>query len=90
LYWLFQSNTRDISTVFLMIFLSIGLIAFLIGDYRVQARIFYDIPFQIPAAIALSWLRKSGTTSLISIPICIWLIGLVIRSVSNFPSPHFL
>jgi hypothetical protein len=89
LYWLFQSNTRDISTVFLMIFLSIGLIAFLIGDYRVQARIFYDIPFQIPAAIALSWLRKSVTTSLISIPICIWLIGLVIRSVSNFPSPHF-
>ncbi|MFL6508563.1 MAG: hypothetical protein ACJ704_11600 [Nitrososphaeraceae archaeon] len=89
LYWLFQSNTRDISTVFLMIFLSIGLIAFLIGDYRVQARIFYDIPFQIPAAIALSWLRKSGATSLISIPICIWLIGLVIRSVSNFPSPHF-
>lgn len=89
LYWLFQSNTRDISTVFLMIFLSIGLIAFLIGDYRVQARIFYDIPFQIPAAIALSWLRKSSTTSLISIPICIWLIGLVIRSVSNFPSPHF-
>jgi hypothetical protein len=89
LYWLFQSNTRDISTVFLMTFLSIGLIAFLIGDYRVQARIFYDIPFQIPAAIALSWLRKSVTTSLISIPICIWLIGLVIRSVSNFPSPHF-
>ncbi|MFL6359388.1 MAG: hypothetical protein ACJ72V_08625 [Nitrososphaeraceae archaeon] len=86
LYWLFQSNTRDISTVFLMIFLSIGLIAFLIGDYRVQARIFYDIPFQIPAAIALSWLRSP---SLISIPICIWLIGLVIRSVSNFPSPHF-
>jgi hypothetical protein len=89
LYWLFQSNTRDISTVFLMIFLSIGLIAFLIGDYRVQARIFYDTPFQVPAAIALSWLRKSVTTSLISIPICIWLIGLVIRSVSNFPSPHF-
>jgi hypothetical protein len=89
LYWLFQSNTRDISSVFLMIFLSTGLIAFLIGDYRVQARIFYDIPFQIPAAIALSWLRKSVTTSLISIPICIWLIGLMIRSVSNFPLPHF-
>jgi hypothetical protein len=89
LYWLFQSNTRDISSVFLMIFLSTGLIAFLIGDYRVQARIFYDIPFQIPAAIALSSLRKSVTASLISIPICIWLIGLTIRSVSNFPLPHF-
>jgi hypothetical protein len=51
LYWLFQSNTCHISSVFLMIFLSMGLIAFLIGDYRVQARIFYDIPFQIPAGL---------------------------------------
>jgi hypothetical protein len=88
LYWLFQSNTRHISSIFLMIFLSIGLIAFLIGDYRVQARIFYDIPFQIPAAIALSSVRKFAAGSLFSIPICIWLIGLTIRAVSNFPLLH--
>jgi hypothetical protein len=88
LYWLFQSNTRHISSVFLMIFLSIGLIAFLIGDYRVQARIFYDIPFQIPAAIALSSVRKFAAGSLVSIPICLWLIGLTIRAVSNFPLLH--
>jgi hypothetical protein len=85
LYWAFQSNTRDISTKFLMIFMSIGLIAFLIGDYRVQARIFYDIPFQIPAALALSSLWKSQRGSLIAIPICIWLVSLTIRAVSNFP-----
>ena len=85
LYWAFRSNTRDISTKFLMIFMSIGLIAFLIGDYRVQARIFYDIPFQIPAALALSSLWKSQRGSLIAIPICIWLVSLTIRAVSNFP-----
>ena len=85
LYWAFQSNTRDISTKFLMIFMSIGLVAFLIGDYRVQARIFYDIPFQIPAALALSSLWKSQRGSLIAIPICIWLVSLTIRAVSNFP-----
>jgi hypothetical protein len=85
LCWAFQSNTRDISTKFLMIFMSIGLIAFLIGDYRVQARIFYDIPFQIPAALALSSLWKSQRGSLIAIPICIWLVSLTIRAVSNFP-----
>jgi hypothetical protein len=85
LYWAFQSNTRDISTKFLMIFLSIGLIAFLIGDYRVQARIFYDIPFQIPAALALSSLWKSRRGSLIAIPVCIWLVSLTIRTVTNFP-----
>jgi hypothetical protein len=85
LYWAFQSNTRDISTKFLMIFMSIGLIAFLIGDYRVQGRIFYDIPFQLPAAIALSSLWKSLRGSLIAIPVCIWLISLTIRAVTNFP-----
>src|ERR1051325_3162753 len=85
LYWAFQSNTRDISTKFLMIFMSIGLIAFLIGDYRVQARIFYDIPFQIPAALALSSFWKSGRGNLIAIPVCIWLVSLTIRAVSNFP-----
>jgi len=86
LYWAFQSNTRDISSKFLMIFMSIGLIAFLIGDYRVQARIFYVIPFQIPAAIGLSSLWKSGRGSLIAIPVCIWLISLTIRAVMNFPA----
>jgi hypothetical protein len=88
LCWAFQSNTRDISSKFLMIFMSIGLVAFLIGDYRVQARIFYDIPFQIPAAIALSSLWESGRGRLITIPVCIWLVSLAIRAVSNFPVLH--
>ena len=88
LYWLLWSKPRDISSIFIMIFLSIGLLAFLIGDYRVQARIFYDIPFQIPAAIALSSLWSSPRGSLISIPICIWLLGLTVRTVSNFPLFH--
>ena len=88
LCWAFQSNTRDISSKFLMIFMSVGLIAFLVGDYRVQARIFYDIPFQISAAIALSSLWKSGRGRLITVPVCIWLVSLAIRAVSNFPLLH--
>jgi hypothetical protein len=88
LYWLLRSRPRDISSIFIMIFLSIGLLAFLIGDYRVQARIFYNIPFQIPAAIALSSLWSSLRGSLISIPICVWLLGLTVRTVSNFPLFH--
>jgi hypothetical protein len=88
LYWLFQSNARENSTILVMIFLSIGLVAFLIGDYRFQARIFYDIPFQIPAAIALSTLRRFPSGTLVTIPICIWLVSLASRSVSNFPSAH--
>ena len=88
LCWAFQSNTRDISSKFLMIFMSVGLIAFLVGDYRVQARIFYDIPFQISAAIALSSLWKSSRGRLITVPVCIWLVSLAIRAVSNFPVLH--
>jgi hypothetical protein len=84
LYWLFRSNLREPSNIFLMIYLSIGLIPFLLGDHTIQTRVFYDIPFQIPAAIALSFIRKQVIGSTMLLPICIWLIAMSIRSVSNF------
>lgn len=85
LYWLFfRSSLREPSSIFIIIFLSIGLIPFLVGDYLIQTRVFYDIPFQIPAAIGLSFIRKRAIGGIMLLPISIWLIGMSIRAVSNF------
>jgi hypothetical protein len=84
LYWLFQANFRESSNFFIMIFLSIGLVPFLLGDFKIQTRVFYDIPFQIPAAIALCSLWKNTISRIIVPPACIWLIIVAIISVSNF------
>jgi hypothetical protein len=85
LYWLFRSNLHESSSIFLIIYLSIGLIPFLLGDYIIQSRVFYDIPFQIPAAIGLSFIRKQviGGVTLV-IPTCLWLFDITIMAVSNF------
>lgn len=84
LYWLFRCNLREPSSIFLIIFLSIGLIPFLLGDYLIQTRVFYDIPFQIPAAIGLSFIRKQTIGGIMLLPICIWLISMTTTAVSNF------
>ena len=84
LYWLFRSSIREPATIFLITYLSIGLFPFLLGDYRIQTRVFYDIPFQIPAGIALYLIRKQAISSVMLLPICIWLIGTSITAVSNF------
>lgn len=86
LLWLFSSNMRDVSTIFLMIFLSVGIVPFLFGDYTIQNRIFYNIPFQIPAAIGLTYIRNRPKGTLVLLPICVWLVAISIRSVSNFYS----
>ena len=84
LYWLFHCNLRELSTIFLVIFLSIGVIPLFFGDWIIQTRIFYNIPFQIPAAIALTYIKKQANGTIILLPICIWLASLAIIAVSNF------
>jgi hypothetical protein len=85
LYWLFYSNLREVTTIYLMIFLSLGIIPFLFGDYTIQNRVFYNIPFQIPAAIALSYIAtKQPNGLIILLPICVWLAAVSARSVANF------
>jgi hypothetical protein len=83
LYWLFKTNYLDPSSIFLMIFLSIGILPIFVGDETVQSRVFYNIPFQIPAAIGLTYIKKNVNGTLILLPICIWLLAISIRAVSN-------
>jgi hypothetical protein len=84
LYWLIRSKLRETSTIFIVSFLSIGIIPLFFGNWFVQARVFYDIPFQIPAAIALAYLYKRRNGPLILIAVSVWLTVLSIRAVANF------
>lgn len=84
LYWLLRSRLKDVSTIFLVIFLSIGIIPLFLGNWSVQTRVFYDISFQIPAGIALTYIYIRSSGVLVLIPICLWLIAMSIIAVSNF------
>jgi hypothetical protein len=83
LYWLYKCDWRAPSTILIMVFLSIGILPFLFGDGVVQTRVYYDIPFQIPAGIALALIIKNGGT-LLSLSICGWLVAISVNSVLNF------
>ena len=80
--WL--SNFRTQVNIFIVIFLSIGFGAVFLGTPGLQGRILYDIPFQIPAALSLSYIKKQHGGALIFLAICILLVGVSIRAVLNF------
>lgn len=61
MYWLIRSQPRELSNIFIMIFLSTALIPLFIGDYVLQSRVLYDIPFHIPAAISLYYIGRKNS-----------------------------
>jgi hypothetical protein len=85
-YWLIKADHRSPHNIFIMIFLSVGIIPLLFSGWTLQTRVFYNIPFQIPAAIGLYYIieqqQKKGI--MILLPISIWLIAVSIIAVSNF------
>lgn len=84
LYWLFSSTTQNQLSIFIMVFLTMGILPFLIGEYTIQARVFYDIPFQLPAAIAVTRIINQGKSFSKSAPIFLWLIAAAVIAVSNY------
>jgi hypothetical protein len=86
LYWLFKANRHEPYNIFIMVFLSIGIVPLFFSDWILQTRVFYNIPFQIPAAIALSYIieqyRMKGMMTLFAI--CVWIIAISIVNLSNF------
>lgn len=84
LLWVIKSSMRDPGTVFLMIFLSSALIPLFFGNWGIQARLFYDIPFQIPAAIALYYISKRSGTILVALAACTWLVAVSLFAVMNY------
>jgi hypothetical protein len=84
IYWLFRSNSRELSSIFILIFLVMAVLPLLFGDGVIQSRMLYDIPFQIPAAIGLTYLKRRQNGMLMVLPICVWLLTISIRYVTNF------
>jgi len=83
-YWLFRSNSLKLSSIFILIFFALAVLPLLFGNGVIQARMLYDIPFQIPAAIGLTYLKRHTNGILMISPICLWLVAMSIRTVSNF------
>lgn len=48
--------------MFILLFVSLGIIPLFFGDREVMARVLYDIPFQIPAAAGLFFILDRGST----------------------------
>jgi hypothetical protein len=88
LYWLARSNLREPSTIFLVTFLSLGIVPLFFGNSLVQIRVLYDIPFQIPAAIGLTHIYRKVNGNIMLSTAIVWLIGISLRSVSNFYLPR--
>jgi hypothetical protein len=84
IYWFIRSNLRTDFNRFITVFLMIGIPSLFVGDWIVQTRVFYNIPFQIPAAIALTYLSRQKNAFKVLTPIYVWLIAIATWTVSNF------
>jgi hypothetical protein len=85
LFWVLKSNMREPGTIFLMIFLSAGLVPLYIGSWILQVRVLYDMPFEIPAAIALYYISsRSGSSILVTLAACTWLVAVSLVTVMNY------
>jgi len=84
IYWLLRSNFNQMCNLFIAIFLSIAILPFLFGGDVIQSRVLYVIPFQIPAAIGLTFLVNQQRGILLVFGICLWILIMSIQAVVNF------
>jgi hypothetical protein len=83
-FWIIRSNPYKLSSIFMLVFLSMAVIPLLFGGEVILSRILYNIPFQIPAAIALTYIIKKINGTLMTASICIWLLAVSIETVYRF------
>jgi hypothetical protein len=85
LYWLYKcnSNIKDKCTLLFIVFFTLTILPIIFGEKQIQTRFLFEIPFQIPAAIALTYIRKNQGNVFFFV-ICLWLVIISIRAASNF------
>jgi hypothetical protein len=99
LYWALRSNYRKPSTLFLLIFLAMAIIPLFLGDWIIQSRTLYMIPFQIPASLGLTYIlfhknmddgnafknsTLNVTRALCCVAVCALLTAAAVTVLSNF------
>ena len=99
LYWVLRSNYRKPSTLFLLIFLAMAIIPLFLGDWIIQSRTLYIIPFQLPASLGLTYIlfhkyvdsrnafknsTLTVTGALCGVAICALLTAAAVTVLSNF------
>jgi hypothetical protein len=85
LFWVLKSNMREPGTLFLIIFLSAGMVPLTFGFWTLQVRVLYDIPFEIPAAIALYYISARAGNRLLTLgAACTWLVAVSLVTVMNY------
>ena len=85
LFWVLKSNMREPGTLFLIIFLSAGMVPLTFGFWTLQVRVLYDIPFEIPAAIALYYISARAGNRLLTLgAACTWLVAISLVTVMNY------
>jgi hypothetical protein len=87
LYWIFLADLRKASDIFLIIFLSIGILPLYFGDVVILSRTLYEIPYQIPAAISmahiLSAMASKKSKLLLISTVSVWLLVISVNSIAN-------
>jgi hypothetical protein len=83
LYWFYHCDIKDKSTIWLFVFFSLIFLSVIVGEQEIQTRVLYEIPFQIPAAIALTNIKRNSGNPIV-FTICFWLLIISIRTASNF------
>jgi hypothetical protein len=83
-FWVLKSNVREPRAIFLMIFLSAGIVPLTFGWWTLQVRVLYDIPFEIPAAIALYYISTRLGSRLVTLAACTWLVAISLVTVMNY------
>ena len=61
-----------------------AVMVFFVGSWVIQARVFYDMPFEIPAAIALYYISRRSGSILVTLAGCTWLVAVALFTVMNY------
>jgi hypothetical protein len=83
IYWLYKSSLSSKSNIVIAVFLTIPIIPIFFGESVTLSRVLFEIPFQIPAAMGLTYLKKNYGNIFV-FAICLWFIVIGIRATSNF------
>jgi hypothetical protein len=82
-YYTFLTKYKTITSLFVIVFLSIAILPLLFGDKIIQTRVLYNIPFQLPAALALTSIFYLKPNKIISIAAAVSALAISIYVMSN-------